>query len=187
MKNRNLIQLVGAASVVALLGAAPAHAQTTTNKDAASATAEARVSSGDRELMEDIAHANLAEIDTGKLALEKSQNPEVRKFAQMMIDDHTKAQQELQTLAQSKGITLPAETDVQHKTMATALKLLSGNTFDSQYISRVGVGDHERAEKLLDKTIKETSDADLKTYAQKTIKSVQHHLSMAQGMEKTKK
>lgn len=183
MKNKNLLQLVGAASVVALLGAAPAHAQTT-NRDAAAATAEARVSSGDRELMEDISHANLAEIDTGKLALEKSQNPEVRKFAQMMIDDHTKAQQELQTIAQAKGITLPTETDIQHKTIATALKILTGNTFDKQYISRVGVGDHERAQRLLEKTQKEASDFDLKAYATKTVKAVQHHLSVAKSMEK---
>lgn len=105
----------------------------------------------------------------------------------MMIDDHTKAQQDLLTIAQSKGVTLPTEPDIQHKTLATALKLLSGNTFDSQYISRVGVGDHERAEKLLDKTIKETSDQDLKAYAEKTIKGVQHHLGVAQGMENSQK
>lgn len=186
MNKRNLLQLIGATSVVVVLGVA-AHAQTSTAKDPAAATAEARVSSGDRALMQDIAQANLAEIETGKLALEKSQNADVKKFAQTMIDDHTKAQEELQAIAQSKGVTLPTEPDMQHRTLATALKLLTGNTFDHQYISRVGVGDHERAEKLLDKTIKETSDQDLKAYAEKTIKSVQHHLSLAQAMEKNRK
>jgi putative membrane protein len=182
MKNKSLFQLIGAASVVALLGTMPVHAQQA-NADSNAATAEARVSSGDRELMEDISHANLAEIDTGKLALEKSQNEQVRKFAQMMIDDHTKSQAELNTIAQSKGIKLPTETDIAHKTLATALGLLSGTTFDKQYIARVGVGDHERAEKLLEKTISETSDQELKAYAEKTIKAVQHHLSVARSMD----
>lgn len=186
MKNKSLPALVGTALAAASLFALPVHAQQT-NTDAVAATAEARVSSGDRELMQDITHANLAEIDTGRLALEKSKNEQVRKFAQMMIDDHTKAQQELQTIAQSKGITLPTETDLQHKTIATALKLLSGDTFDSQYIARVGVGDHERAESLLDKTIRETSDEDLRAYAQKTIKAVQHHLATARSMDAAKK
>lgn len=183
--NHFILRLFGAASLAVLTAAAPVHAQQT-NTDSAAATAEARVSSGDRALIQDIAQANLAEIDTGRLALEKSQNDAIRKFAQMMVDDHTKALEELRTLAQSKGITLPTEPDLQHKTLATALKLLSGDTFDSQYIARVGVGDHERAEKLLDKTIRETSDQDLRAYAQKTIKSVQQHLAVARSLD-TKK
>jgi putative membrane protein len=136
--------------------------------------------------MEDIAHANLAEVETGKLALEKSKNEQVRQFAQRMIDDHTTALKELQTLAQSRGVTLPTETDVQHKTIATALKALSGDTFDHQYMERVGIGDHERTHDLLQKAVKNARDADLKAYAQKTLKTVDQHLSMAKKME-TKK
>lgn len=185
MTNGNVARSIAISAITLLMGVAPVHAQQT-NADAAAATAEARVSSGDRALMNDIAQANLAEIDTGKLALEKSQNEQVRKFAQLMIDDHTKAQATLQSIAKSKGITLPTETDMAHKTLTTALRLLSGTTFDKQYIARVGVGDHERAEELLEKTIKETSDQELKAYAEKTIKTVQHHLSVARSMDAAK-
>jgi putative membrane protein len=184
MKNRNLPQLMGTALILALLGTTSLHAQTTS--DAAAATAAARVSSGDRALMEGIAHANLAEMETGKMALEKSKNDEVRKFAQMMIDDHTKAQSELSTLAQKKGVALPTGPDLSHKTIATALNLLSGTTFDSQYIARAGVGDHERAQALLEKVQTNADDADLKAYAAKTIKAVEHHLSVAKAMEAKK-
>jgi putative membrane protein len=117
----------------------------------ASATAASKVTKADQELMEDITHANLAEIQTGKMALEKSNNDQVRKFAQKMIDDHTKAHQELQKLAASKGVTLPTDTDPQHKVIATALKVLSGDTFDRQYMSQVGVADHKRTHELLEK------------------------------------
>lgn len=176
------MRLSGAACAALLTCAAPLHAQQT-NTDPVAATAEARVSSGDRELIRDIAQANLGEIDAGKLALEKSENEQVRKFAQLMIDDNTKALEELRALAQSKGITLPDDTDLQHKTLKTALGLLSGSTFDSQYIARIGIGDHERAEQLLDKTISETSDQELKVYAQRNIKVVQRHLGVARAID----
>lgn len=176
------IRLAGATCAAMLACAAPLHAQQT-NTDPVAATAEARVSSGDRELIRDIAQANLGEIDTGKLALEKSEDEKIRKFAQLMIDDHTKALEELRALAQSKGITLPEETDLQHKTLHTALGLLSGSTFDAQYIARIGIGDHERAEQLLDKTIRETSDQELKVYAERNIKVVQRHLSVARAID----
>lgn len=146
----------------------------------ATASADSKVSAADQEFMEDITHANLAEIQTGKMALEKSSNEQVRKFAQKMIDDHTKAHQELQKLAASKGVTLPTDTDPQHKIIATALKALSGDTFDRQYISQVGVADHKRTHELLEKTQRTATDPALKAYAQKTISVVHQHLMSAQ-------
>jgi putative membrane protein len=196
------LQLLGASALSMMLVASPVIAQSTSaqgntgerssaassagsssSADNAKSSRGSSVESQDKEFMEDIAHANLAEIETGKLALEKSQSDEVKKFAQMMINEHTKAQKELESLAQKKGITLPTETDMQHKTIATALQALSGDTFDKQYIARVGVGDHERTLKLLQKTEKQTKDKELKAYASKTIKSVKKHLEHAKKME----
>ena len=146
------------------------------NTGTAGNSAVARV---DSKVMVDLAQANVAEIETGKLALEKSPNEDVKKFAQHMIDDHTKALQELQTLAQSKGVKLPDGTDVQHKTMATAMKALSGNAFDNQYMKRVGVNDHQRTIDLLQKAQK-SQDPEIKAMADKMIPTVQSHLKMAQ-------
>jgi putative membrane protein len=182
-RTRSLQFFVSAASAAILFGAFPAHAQIGNSADNAKATANATVNDADREFFEDIAHANLAEIETGKMALEKGQSKNVKTFAQKMIDDHTKAQSELETLAKRKGITLPTETDVQHKGIATALGALSGNAFDSQYTARVGVGDHQRTHDLLTKVGRNAKDPDLKAYATKTIKAVDQHLSMAKKME----
>jgi putative membrane protein len=127
----NLFTGIRSIGILALLFAGLAHAQTgSTNTDpsadsqirknapsmqkdgtGASTTAGAPVSKGDVKMMRDMAHSNLAEIETGKLALEKSQSPEVKKFAQQMIDDHTQAQTELQKLAQTKGVELPSKPD----------------------------------------------------------------------------
>jgi putative membrane protein len=145
----------------------------------------AAISREDITLTSDLAQINISEIDSGRMALDKSHNPEVRKFAQQMVDAHTTALDDLKTLAQTKGFTLPNETDFQHKTLATALKMLSGDTFDSQYIKRIGVGDHERTLALLQKIQKRAKDADLKTLAAKTLPSVQAHLLMAKQMNTT--
>lgn len=131
-------------------------------------------------MLTDLAEANIAEIQTGKLALEKSKNDKVKAFAQQMVDDHTKALSELQTLAQSKGVKLPDDTDLQHKAMATALKALSGDAFDAQYMKRVGVGDHQRTVKLLQKVQKDAKDADMKAMAAKMLPTVQQHLLTAE-------
>lgn len=138
-----------------------------------------KVDRGDSKLMADLAHANIAEIETGKMALEKSQNAEVKKFAQQMIDEHTTAQKELQTLADAKGVKLPDGTDMQHKALATAMKAMSGQTFDNQYMKRAGVNDHERTIQLLQKTQKEAKDPDVKALATKMLPTVQGHLTMA--------
>ncbi len=172
--------LAAAAAVCALaLAALPAGAQGTSGSGTASGTG-AMVSRDDSKMMADLAHANIAEIETGKMALEKSKNEEVRKFAQHMIDDHTSALKELQTLAQAKGVTLPDGTDMKHKTMAAALKVMTGNSFDSQSMTRAGVGDHQQTIELLQKAQKNAKDPELKAMAVKMLPTVQAHLKMAQ-------
>lgn len=138
-------------------------------------------------MLEDLAHANLAEVAASRLALEKSQNTQVRTFAQQMIDDHQKAYQELQQLGQAKQMTVPNETDFQHKAIATALRLLSGELFDKQYLRQVGVNDHRRTVDLLQKIQAGAFDAELKSYAAKLLPVVQRHLQQARQMEQQMK
>ena len=149
------------------------------------ATPNATVSKAEQEMMEDLAHANIAEIQTGKLALSRSNNPSVRQFAQRMIDDHTTMTQDLQKLAQAKGIQLPTETDVQHKALAGALKglsALSGNAFDRQYIAQVGVADHKRTHELLEKVERTATDPEFRALAKKAKPVVHEHLVLAQQL-----
>jgi putative membrane protein len=138
------------------------------------------VSRDDTKFMADLAHGNLAEIETGKMALEKSQSEPVKKFARQMVDDHTAALQELQTLAQAKGVKLPDSPDMKHKTMAAALKAMTGTSFDNQYMKRAGVNDHQQTVALLQKVEKTAQDPALKAMATKMLPTVQHHLQMAQ-------
>lgn len=153
----------------------------------ASATAGAPVSKDDMQMMGDMANANLAEIETGKLALEKSQTPEVKKFAQQMIDDHTQAQADLRKLAQSKGVDLPNKPDKKHQAMAEKMQDKSGEEFDRMYLKQVGVNDHQKTLKLLQKVQKNANDPELKALAAKTKPIVEQHLKMGkQHMEHIK-
>jgi putative membrane protein len=170
LNNKNISRIAGVLAATAMFCISAAHAQSSVSKN-------------DRDFFEDIAHANLAEVATGQMALEKSQNVQVKQFAQKMIDDHSKAEAELKQLADAKGVKLPTEPDMIHKTKAATLKPLSGATFDKQYIKHAGVGDHENAHKLLAKVQNKAKDADLKAYAEKTIKAVDAHLDIAKQLE----
>ncbi|MBB1600458.1 hypothetical protein A9977_10445 [Variovorax sp. UMC13] len=141
----------------------------------------------DEGMLRDIARANLAEIETGRIALDKSKDDQVRKFAQQMIDDHTNAMTQVQQLAQAKNVTLPDGPDMKHKTVATALKALSGDTFDKQYMSQAGVGDHKRTHDLLQKTQRNAKDADLKALASKMLPVVHGHLTEAEQIASSRK
>jgi putative membrane protein len=162
-------------------GAARADARANANNPDAS-----KLDRSDRGMIEDLAQANMAEIDAGKMALEKSQNADVKKFAQHMVDDHTKALGEVQALATAKNVTLPDGAGPVAKTKATALKAMSGNLFDKEYAKRAGVGDHESTVKLLQKIQKDGKDSDLKALAGKMLPTVEHHLDMAKQLPPAK-
>ena len=173
-----------AATLCALaLTALPAGAQGTGGNSYGSPRAAsgmgAMVSRDDSKMMADLAQANIAEIESGKVALGKSSSEPVKKFAQQMVDDHTAALHELQALAQSKGVKLPEGTDLAHKTLAMTLKAMTGTTFDSQYMKRSGVNDHQSTAELLQNIQKNAKDTELKAMAAKMLPTVQQHLQMA--------
>ncbi|MEZ2299317.1 DUF4142 domain-containing protein [Variovorax sp. RCC_210] len=141
-----------------------------------------KLGSADASMLKDIAEANIAEVETGKIALEKSSNGEIKSFAQMMVDDHSKGLSDAKALASAKGVDLPAGPSVKHKAVALELKALKGDTFDSRYVKQAGVGDHEATEKLLKKTQAQAKDADLKALAEKMLPVVQGHLEHAQQL-----
>ena len=162
-------------------------AQTSGASGAAGQTGSSgKVSAADKKAITDMAIANMAEVETGKLALSKSQNAEVKAFAQQMIDDHGKALADLQPLAQSKGVTLPTELDAKHKAMAAKLEKLTGDAFDKEYMKMAGLKDHKDTHAKLQKISKSAKDADVKAAAEKTLPVVEQHLKAAQQMSSAK-
>lgn len=134
-----------------------------------------------------IAQANIAEVEAGNLALEKSSNADVKAFAKMMIDDHTRGLEETKKVAAAKNVTLPSEPDAAHKKLAAELKALSGSGFDSTYVKKAGVEDHTKVHAALRKDIDAAQDADVKALAIKLEPTVAHHLAMAKKLGATPK
>ena len=153
---------------------------------AAGATGSSSLSKADSKGIIDMAMVNMAEVEMGKLAQSKSQNPEVKTFAQQMIDDHTKGLQEVQTVAQAKGVTLPTELDAKHKAMSEKLAKLNGEAFDREYMKVGGVASHKEALALLKKNQKSAKDSEVKGLAAKMQPTVEQHLKAAQQMPAAK-
>lgn len=144
--------------------------------------ADSKVAEQDRELMREIAQANLAEIATGGLAQTRAQSEEVKNFAQKMVDDHSKAQEELVLLAQDKGVDLPQELDAKHQATLKEMEGLKGQQFDAAYLEQVGVKDHRQTHSKLESGMKKAQDPELQAYIEKTEPVIAEHLKMAQTM-----
>jgi putative membrane protein len=166
-------------AMLALCLAASAQARPGRHAPAAKPAKVIAVSEEERDMIEDIAYANLGEIALGKLAIGKTMSRSVKSFAQRMIDDHSRAQSALERLAKARGVSLPAETDMQHQTIAIGLRGLAGGAFDEQYLKRAGIDEHERFIDLLQQVGEEAQDRDLRVYADRTLRLVGLHLSMA--------
>lgn len=135
----------------------------------------------DSKFMMTLATGGMNEIGLSQTAVSKSTNEEVKKYAQMMIDDHTKAGEELKTLAASKSVMLPMEMDAKHKAMNEKLSAMSGSDFDKEYVKAM-VKDHEKTVALLQKEADKGKDAEAKAFAAQLLPTVQGHLEMAKTM-----
>ncbi len=107
-----------------------------------------KVSRGDRDFVHDVAIANMAEIELGRLATERAASPEVKKFGQTMIDDHTKAGDEMKALASRHNIPMPTELDNKHIDLRDKLQKLNGADFDREYMKAMVDGHDDVLDKL---------------------------------------
>jgi putative membrane protein len=183
-KRRTQLALVGLTVSALALSATPAWSQTTGVPSMADTAPSAAVDSSklnftDSSMLGDLAQATRSEVEAAKLALEKSQNANVKKYAQDVMEEHTKALTDVEQLGVVKNVKLPQGVGVVNKAKETALKALSGNTFDSQYLKRVGVGGHETTVELLQKIQKTAKDPELKLLADKLLPAMQRNLDTA--------
>ncbi len=151
-----------------------------------SGAAAGKLSGSEERTIRQLAEANLSEISAGKLAQDRAQSDEVKSFAKKMVDDHTKALDDLKQLAQSKGVTLPTEPNRQQMAMEQKLKSLSADKFDRQYMKQAGERAHKQTHDLLQKAAK-AEDGDLKNYASRIIVAVESHQQMAKETERSLK
>jgi putative membrane protein len=124
----------------------------------------------------------MAEVALGKLAAEKGSTQDVKEFGRMMVDDHTKANAELKSLADKKDVTLPAGPKPAHKAVQARLEKLSGPAFDKAYMAAM-VKDHRKAVDLFTRNSNGASDDDVQAWATRTLPALRHHLDEARKRE----
>ncbi len=132
-------------------------------------------STSDTSFFHKLAEGGMAEVDFGKLAEQKSTNPKVKSFAQMMVKDHSAANEKLESLASSQHITLPRTLDAAHDAEKTKLEGLTGQSFDKSYIQSQ-VKAHEKTLNLLEKEISSGQDPQAKALAQQVLPTIREHM-----------
>lgn len=128
------------------------------------------------------AEGGMMEVELGKLAQQQASSEEVKKFGQRMVDDHTKANDELSKIASSKGITLPTSLSAKHQATKDRLSKLSGAAFDRAYMEDM-VRDHRADVADFRKESTSGQDAEVKAFAAKTLPTLEEHLRMAEQTE----
>jgi putative membrane protein len=143
--------------------------------------APAKVSGADRSFATKAAAAGAAEIADAQLALKHSSRQDVKTFAQRMVDDHTKAANQLKLIASGEGIALPSGESAADKKNTDALQKLNGAAFDQKYIEGQRTA-HKQAVALFSTESKSGKDSQLKSFAGQTLPTLQDHLKMITGM-----
>jgi putative membrane protein len=140
----------------------------------------------DTEFAIKAADGGMLEVELGKLAQTKASSAEVKKFAQMMTDDHSKANDELKALASQKNISIPAALSDKHQEKVKDLSEKSGADFDKEYIDFM-VEDHEEDIKAFEDEAENGNDAELKSWAAGKVTTLRHHLEMAKATQEVVK
>lgn len=140
------------------------------------------VSEDDAEFAVMAADAGMTEVELGKVALAKSTNANVKKYAQMMVDDHTAANNKLLSIASAKMITLPSAISDEHKKHIDDMSNMSGKEFDKAYIDMM-VNDHNKVVDAFKKENETTQDAELKSFTAETLPVLTKHYEEAKSLQ----
>jgi putative membrane protein len=168
-------------AVLVPLAATPAFAPSSANaQTAAPATSQMMAAP---MFVQMAAMSDMFEIQSSQAALKNSKDAEVRKFAQMMIDDHTKMSAELKAAVQAGNVSaqIPTALTGEKAQMVQELSTISGEKFDAMYW-KAQVQGHQEALQLAQNYAKGGDNAALKQHAQKGVPIIEQHLKMAQKM-----
>lgn len=129
----------------------------------------------DSEYLVAAADTDMMEIELGKLALSKTTNADIKKLANMMIEQHTAASAKTKALAAKKNISLPAALSDEGKAHYDDLNKKSGNDFDEAYADHM-VDGHEKAIKKMEDAAKDGNDVEVRQWASDMLPTLATHL-----------
>ena len=187
--------LITMGSMVTSIAYAGGTGQTDTSKATSTTAAASDASKGhpggalkasDRKFVTKAAEGGIAELQLGKLALQKASNDQVKQFGQRMVTDHGSANEKLKAVASNKGVSLPAQMDASAQKEYDKLSKLSGAQFDRAYMDAM-VSDHKKDVSEFRSESRSGADNDIKSFAASTLPTLQQHLQMAQSAQQAVK
>jgi len=141
-----------------------------------------QVARGDRKFIEEVAGSGMFEVQAAQLAARQASDPKVKSFAEMLVDQHTKANDDLVKLANAKRVELSAAPPRDMRRDLEKLGKKQGQEFDTEFVREVGIKAHEKNIKAFEKAGKDTKDTELKAFIDKTLPTLKEHLAMAQKL-----
>lgn len=132
----------------------------------------------DTEWMVETASSGLMEVQLGEIASKTATADQVKQFAQMMVTDHGKANEEVKALAAQKNIAIPSTPGEKHQKHITDVQGKTGADFDREYMSMM-VDHHEEDIRKFEHASENASDPDIKAFAGKTLPVLRQHLEKA--------
>lgn len=181
---KRIFRILTLASLVLMLACdtrRESDSDTNDNEDSKEVAEEANDEKFDDKSMENDADfvantvaANYGEIKFAGLATQRSANPEVKKAAAMLVEDHTKTLNELKTLAQSKAITVPVEEDDEARRKTERFSDEAGKDFDKKWCNEM-IDRHDESIRKFENRMEKTEDAELKAWINKTLPVLRNH------------
>ena len=132
------------------------------------------------------AEGGMAEVQMGQLAQQNGQSQAVKDFGKRMVDDHSKANDQLKQVATQQGVTLPSDLNSKDKAEYDRMSKLNGDAFDKAY-AKMMVSDHKKDISEFQREASAGSNPDVKGFATQTLPTLQDHLTMAEQMNSSVK
>jgi putative membrane protein len=146
---------------------------------AGAAAKSAKISSADRTFIERAASGGMLEVELGNMAQQRGQSAQVKEYGAQMVKDHTKANEELKTIASAKGVQVPAKLASDHQKVMDRVSKANGAEFDREYMKHM-VDDHKKTVAEFQKASK-SKDTEIAGFATKTLPTLEQHLKQAQS------
>jgi len=151
------------------------------NSPAGGQTSPNSLSSRDRTFVMQAGQLSMMEVELGRLAVKRGSSPSVKQYGQEMVEDHTRANQELMELAMQKKVEMPTEMSTQNTALIDQLSGLSGSSFDTAY-KQAMIDSHNQAIALFQAQSQQGQDPQLKAWATQKLPNLQAHLEMVNQM-----
>ncbi len=173
--------LLGVLAAVAAMATLNASAQSSTTQSSARQSSGTQ-SADDSKFLQEAIRGNLAEVKMGELAKGRAQSKDVRDYGQMLVDDHSKANEKAMAVAKSMHFTSPTEPSAKQKQKYDAMAKLSGSQFDSMFMNHM-VQDHQEDIAKYTEQAQSGDSSKVTDYAKATLPTLRTHLSKAQAIE----